>query len=431
MDRRRLLALVLIAPLSITAEEFSAAPEGGEDQKKTYSLMQITARVRENSELIQAQKLRILSTEAQGRQATAWQNPSISAELGRLRDTQNNAMTYDLRVTQPIYFPGKMGKQIEVYAREKEIQEMQAADLMTSLALEASYYAYAYHIAELKAKLYNSRISRMSLMRTYMRAQAYASPARIIQRNIVANQLLALQKTLNTSIAEAESSWQKLNIYLNEQDKVAVAVPWLTDLKDVDAVTFINRVREGNRRLKSGKLLLARIEAEVSFQKRVPLPDVSVSAFYRREALEQPGANQFYGGAVTVPLPVLNANRAGVEAAEKRLESARAETNYAQREVLQMARAVHAEYTQKRKLLNDFKAEQIPVLEKQMLYADRELKLGRIDLLSYLELELQTYQAIQSFYDTQLELVKAITQMIYLMGDSAEYNGDLYVFQAN
>ena len=156
-----------------------------------------------------------------------------------------------------------------------------------------------------------------------------------------------------------------------------------------------------------------------------------MSAFYRREALEHPGANQFYGGAVTVPIPVLNANRSGVEAAEKRLEAARAETNYAQREVLQMARAVHAEYTQKRKLLNDFNAEQIPLLEKQMLYADRELKLGRIDLLSYLELELQTYQAIQSFYDTQLELVKAITQMIYLMGDSAKYKGDLYVFQAN
>lgn len=430
MSRRRLFTLLLAAPLSMAAEEAPAAP-ATEDQKKTYSLTQITQRVRESSELIQAQKLRIQSTEAQGRQATVWQNPSVSAELGRLRDPNNNAMTYDLRVTQPIYFPGKMSKQMEVYEREKEIQEMQASDLNTSLALEASYFAYAYHIAELKSRSINNRINRMSLMRTYMRAQAYASPAKIIQRNIVTNQLLALQKTLNTAKAETESSWQKLNIYLNESEKVVVAAPWLTDLKDTDIVPFVNRVREGNRRLKSGKLLLSRIEAEVSFQKRVPLPDVSVSAFYRREALEHPGANQFYGGAVTVPIPVLNVNRAGVEAAEKRLEAARAETSHALREVLQTARAVHAEYTQKRKLLNDFKAEQISVLEKQMLYADRELKLGRIDLLSYLELELQTYQAIESFYDTQLELVKAITQMIYLMGDSVKYNGDLYVFQAN
>ena len=66
-----------------------------------------------------------------------------------------------------------------------------------------------------------------------------------------------------------------------------------------------------------------------------------------------------------------------------------------------------------------------------MLFADRELKLGRIDLLSYLELELQTHQALSSYYDTQLELVRVITQMIYLMGDSADYKGDLHVFQAH
>jgi cobalt-zinc-cadmium efflux system outer membrane protein len=431
MPRSGLLALFLLASLNSRKAEAPSADATAVSTRKTYTLKQITERVRENSELIQAQKLKIESTEAQGRQATQWQNPSISAELGRLRDTQNNAMTYDLRLTQPIYFPGKMGKQMEVYEREKEIQEMQAADLTTLLALEASYYAYAYKVAELKSRSINDRIQRMSLMRTYMRAQAYASPAKIIQRNIVTNRLLALQKTLNAAMAETESSWQRLNIYLNEQDKVSIAVPWLTELKDVDIVTFINRVREGNRRLKAGKLLLSRLEAEVSLQKRAPLPDVSLSAFYRREALERPGANQFYGGAVTIPIPVLNANRAGVEAAEKRLEAARAETNYAQREVLQLARAVHAEYTQKRKLLNDFNAEQIPALERQMRYADRELKLGRIDLLSYLELELQTHMAIESFYDTQLELVKAITQMIYLMGDRANYNGDLYVFQTD
>jgi outer membrane protein TolC len=430
MGRTVIVGVFFYATVALATEEAPTAPKSAEVLKKTYTLPQITQRVRESSELIQAQNLKIQSTEAQGRQATAWPNPAVSAELGRLRDTQNNAMTYDFRLTQQIYFPGKMGKQMEIYEREKEIQELQATDLATLLALEASYYAYAYHIAELKSQSINDRIRRISLMRAYMRAQAYASPAKIVQRNIVTNQLLSLQKTLNTAIAEAESSWQKLNIYLNEETKVAVTAPWLTDLKDVELVSFINRVREGNRRLKTARILLTRLEAEAAFARRTPLPDVSVSAFYRREALEIPGANQFYGGAISVPIPVLNANRAGIEATEKRLAAARAEAKYAEREVLQMARAVHAEYTQKRKLLNDFNAEQIPVLEKQMRYADRELKLGRIDLLSYLELELQTYQAIQSFYDTQLELVKAITQMIYLMGDSVQYNGDLYVFQS-
>jgi Outer membrane efflux protein len=421
------LCILLIAPIG-AAEDELIETEGAEERAE-FTLLQISERVRGHSELIQAQRSRIQSTEAQGRQASSWQNPVVTAELGRLKDTQNNNMTYDFRVTQPIYFPGKLGKQTEIYEREAEIQKIEGDDLAEQLSLEAAYYAYAFSIAELKSSQITSRIKRMSLMRTYMRAQSYASPAKVIQRNIVTNQLVAFQKSLNASMAESESSWQKLNVYLNQKEKVKVITPWLTDLHDIDIVDFINKVRAGNRRIKAKKVQLARIDAEVSFQKRVPLPDVSVSAFYRREALENPGANQFYGGAVTVPIPVLNVNRAGVEAAEKKLEAARSENKYLQREVLQLARAAHAEYMQKKKLFDNFKAEEIPALEKQMQYADRELKLGRIDLISYLELELKTHEALSAYYDTQLDLVRVIAQMIYLMGDSAIYQGDLYVFQ--
>ncbi|MFO1471724.1 MAG: TolC family protein [Turneriella sp.] len=425
----RLFLILAIAPVAAAEEELIETDAA--ESRDEFTLLQISERVRNHSELIIAHKSKVQSTEAHGRQASAWQNPIVSAELGRLKDSFNNNMTYDFRITQPIYFPGKMSKQLEVYEREAEMQKIEGDDLAESLSLEAAYYAYAFSIAELRASHSKHRIQRMSLMRTYMRAQAYASPAKIIQRNIVSSQLVALQKILNQETADAESSWQKLNVYLNQKDKVKVITPWLTDLRDIDVVDFINKVRSGNRRMKAKKVSLSRIEAEVSLQKKVPLPDVSLSAFYRREALEIPGMNQFFGGAVSVPIPVLNANRAGVEAAEKRLEAARSEYKYLQREVLQLARAAHAEYMQKKQLFDDFKADQIPALERQMQYADRELKLGRIDLISYLELELKTHEALSSYYDTQLELVKVIAQMIYLMGDSAIYQGDLYVFQTH
>lgn len=423
------VVLVTLLARAMQAEDAIIRPsESGE--RTEFTLLQISERVRESSELIQAQKLKIQGTEAAGRQASSWQNPIVSAEIGRLRDTQNNNMTYDFRVTQPIYFPGKLAKQAEIFEREAEIQKVIGDDLAESLSLEAAYFAYAFSIAELRAIHAQERIKRMSLMRTFMRAQSFASPAKIVQRNIVTSQLISLQKFLNQEIAQSESSWQKLNVYLNQKEKIKVVTPWLNDLQEIDIVEFINKVRDGNRRLKAKKIELARIDAEVSFQKRVPLPDIGVSAFYRRETIENPGANQFYGAAVTLPIPVLNVNRAGVEAAEKKLEAARAEQNYMLREVLQLARAAHAEYTQKKKLFDNFTAEQFPALENQMLYADRELKLGRIDLLSYLELELKTHEALSAYYDTQLELVKVIAQMIYLMGDSAVYKGDLYVFQA-
>lgn len=421
--------ILAIAPLAVFNEAMALGEET--DDRPTLSLMQITERVRESSELIKAQRLKVESVAAQGKQVSAWLNPSLTAELGRLKDTMNNEMTYDFRLTQPFRFPGKSGTQASVFENESEMLKIEGEDLSSSLVLEATYYAYAFTIAELKSSQINSRIRRMSLMRTYMRAQAYASPAKVVQRNIVNNQLLALQKHLNSATAESESAWQKLNLYLNQKEKVKVVTPWLSDLRDLDRETFLGNVKGGNRRLKAKAFEIARFQAELSYQKQSPLPDVSVSAFYRKEALQHPGANEFYGGAVTMPLPVLNLNRSGVEAAEKKLEATKSEQVYLEREIDKRARAAYAEYTQKKKLLDSFDANEIPGLERQMLYADRELKLGRIDLLSYLELELKTHEALNSYYDTQLELVRVISQMIYLMGDRANYKGDLYVFQNN
>jgi outer membrane protein TolC len=429
MGMSRVLLVLALIPLGATEQSIALSDES--ENRTSLSLPQITLRVKESSELIQAQKLKSQGVLAQGKQASAWQNPSITAEIGRLRDTLNSDMTYDFRLTQPFRFPGKSGTQASVFEKQSQMMKVEGEDLSSSLTLEATYFAYAYTIAELKSSQITSRIRRMSLMRTYMRAQAYASPAKVIQRNIVNNQLLALQKHLNSAMSQTESSWQKLNIYLNQKEKVKVITPWLANLKDIDREAFFTKVLSGNRRLKAKTLELASAEAEVSYQKQVPLPDVSLSAFYRKEALEKPGANEFYGGAVTVPIPVLNANRSGVEAAEKKLEAMRAEQKYLEREINQQARAAYAEYTQKKKLLDTFDESQIPTIERQMLYADRELKLGRIDLLSYLELELKTHEAVNSYYDTQLELVRVISQMIYLMGDSTEYKGNLYVFQNN
>ncbi|HRP68815.1 MAG TPA: TolC family protein [Turneriella sp.] len=432
MQRFRLLVVNVIFISALGAQ---ASQNGKSDtQKSTRAVMTLTEineRVLARSEYLKAQKLQVQSVEAQGRQATAWHNPIVSAEIGRIRDPLNNSMTYDLRLTQPFYFPGKLSAYGAIFEREAAFQKIQGNELAESLSLEAVYFAYAFSIAEQRASHSQDRIRRISLMRTYMRAQAYASPAKLIQRNIVSTQLIALQKTLAEESAAVESAWQKLNVYLDQKEKISVVTPWLIDLKDLNLEKFLEQVEKGNRRLKAKQMQIARLEAEESYEKRVPLPDVALSAFYRRETLEHPGINEFFGGMFSLPIPILNANRSAVEAAQKKVAAAKEEEKYLTREVLHTARSLHAEYMHKKVLFDNFKEEKIPALERQMRYADRELKLGRIDLLSYLELELKTHEAYVAYYDAQLELVKVITQMILLIGESSVYKGDLYVFQDN
>lgn len=395
------------------------------EAKTKFDLQRIVVIAREKYELIAAQKAKIEETKFSGAGATAWQNPYLYAELGRLSEPAGRGLMQEFRLTQPFYFPGKRGKQAKVFAKEKEIRELSLEEMQQNIALEAVYFAYAYKVAEKKSEHINRRISRFSLIKTFMRSQAFASPQKIIERNIVSNQLITLQKYLNSAISEKKSLWHKLNLYLNESSEVEIEAPWITELPESNEVRFQQNIKKGNYSILKKKIEMDKLIADIEFQRSLALPDMQASFYYRRE---ESGPNVFYGSGVTVPLPVLNRNQFGIKAAEKRLLATQNENQFLEREIGQNASALYAEYNQKRKLLDELKADRIPGLEKQMKFADRELKLGRVDILSYLELELQTNAALHAYYDSQLDLVNVILRMIHLQGRTFIFTGVIDVF---
>ena len=92
MRFNKILIFFLVVPLATVQSEELIETEEPEDRTE-FTLEQITTRVRTHSELVAAQKLKVESTQAQGRQTTAWQNPLVTAELGRLKDTMNKHLS--------------------------------------------------------------------------------------------------------------------------------------------------------------------------------------------------------------------------------------------------------------------------------------------------------------------------------------------------
>lgn len=390
----------------------------------------IVTKVRDNSELLISQRLKIDSADARARQAGAWQNPFLYGEFGKLQDTQNDSLTYEFRLTQPFYFPGKTGKAAALYHKEKEIEEITLSELKSALALEAVYFAFSHRIAELKTEHNDGRVKRFSLIKTFMRNRSFVSPQKRIERNIVANQLITLQKDLNFSVAERRTLWAKLNLYLNEPSEQKIAAQPIETLDALSEAIFLKKVLAGNYEILKKKKILERAHAELAVQKSIASPDIQATLYFRRENLAHPGANQFFGAGLTVPIPVVNANAAGIESAELKVKSLESELTYLEREITQEAKALFAEYDEKRALLAGFKEKDIDSLEQQMRFADREFKLGRVDLISYLGLEVQTHDTLHSYYETQKDLVRIITRMIFMQGKEVEFTGDLNVYRA-
>ena len=391
-------------------------------------LVSFVSKVRANSALLKMQQSRVEAAKSSGEQAGKWGNPSFYAELGRLNNPAASGPTFEFRLSQPFFFPGKLGNIQDAHAQEVAVQQLYFKDLQQSFALDAVHALFALKVASAKASHYDSRFKRISLMRTAMRSQTFASPQKIVERNVVAGRLINMQKQLDQNNAEREILKKKITIYTGDPDLQSPEPSWIQNVPEINEEHFTEAVVKGNWTLKIFYARLRRQEAELALQRKSPYPDLNANIYYRQEVPGTSQSNEFFGAGVSLPLPLVNRNSAGVQAAEKTMESQRHELDFKLHEIRQMARALYAEYVQKRKTHEYLATIQLPQIDRNMAYADREFKLGRLDLLTYLEIEVQSHEIFSSYYENQLEMVHLIARMIYALGESAEFTGDLYVF---
>jgi hypothetical protein len=76
------------------------------------------------------------------------------------------------------------------------------------------------------------------------------------------------------------------------------------------------------------------------------------------------------------------------------------------------------DYESAREILKNFSIDSISEMEEKLNFADTEFQKGRLNLISYLELETQLHETHHAIYDTQLEYVDKYTQVLFLTNNS-------------
>jgi len=59
-----------------------------------------------------------------------------------------------------------------------------------------------------------------------------------------------------------------------------------------------------------------------------------------------------------------------------------------------------------------------------MRYADREFRRGRVQMVTYLEMDTQTHEMVESIYESQMELVRVYTALLFSAAMDREVNGN-------
>jgi cobalt-zinc-cadmium efflux system outer membrane protein len=153
---------------------------------------------------------------------------------------------------------------------------------------------------------------------------------------------------------------------------------------------------------------------EVSLARNERYPALSVSPFYAQEKAGE--RETVVGLGFSVPLPLTNRTRAGVDIAEAKRRQAEAALVVAQRALERDV--ITAFQTFQAKVANhaQWKPDAAEKFREAAELADRHFRLGAVPLATYVELQGAYLDAVEALLDTQREALEAGQQLQLLTG---------------
>jgi len=117
-----------------------------------------------------------------------------------------------------------------------------------------------------------------------------------------------------------------------------------------------------------------------------------------------------------LPFPLWNRNQGNIQAAQAR--QAQAETSYlvVQREIERKVLEAMLTYETKRREIAGWRPDAVQHFKDAAELADRHYRLGAVPISTYVELQKQYLEAVESLLDTEKEALESAAQLELLVG---------------
>ncbi len=173
----------------------------------------------------------------------------------------------------------------------------------------------------------------------------------------------------------------------------------------------VQRLIEANTALAVRRAEYHTAEQTLRLEIRKQYPDITIGSGYGSEASD----DRLLLG-LSIPIPVLNANRAGIAEARARREIARvaAETTFEQ--LTRELATTTAARTAARSQLEAFQTQLVPMLDEQSREVEQLIGLGEVDALILLETVSRRFEAKSQLLDLRLAELNAVVERARLLG---------------
>ncbi len=345
------------------------------------------------------------------RQSKLYPNPVLellaeeipSSELG-LNQSQNL-----VGITQPIITGGKRGLGIRVSEKSKEKNELERDAVLLAViadtkqafykvAADQEGFAVAKKVEEIAKGIYESEKARFDAgevaITNVLRAEVELSKA----RNFVSN----AEGNLQNSIKELQTT-----MGIPEETVDGVIGKLLMKPEELSLHELELNMKSNQPILKASKKDVEIAETQLTLEKRQAIPDINVSAGYKRLALENIDTVQL---GLEIPAPFFNRNQGNIQKGKALSRKAKSENLSVYNELLFQLKKNFNSYNVERRRVVEFRDKILPKAEESLKLIERGYKEGEFDYIDLLD-------AQRTWAETRISYIESLKNLNLLIAD--------------
>lgn len=371
---------------------------------------------------IQFYEAEIALAKAGRKSAGLWQNPVLSGAAGgknsRNRDSGLSAegSAWSVSLMQPFEWPGRLGLRKAIANREIQLAELGLERFRVALASRVRILAYGVFVAQEKAGVAREVAERFKALREVLVQRDPAGIAPLLETRVIE----ATEVTMQRKASEAELASQSALLELNQLrgvgpgEALVIHEPRFDFGRIAATNVLLAQAWTNNFELRVRTAELAQQGFKVALARNERYPAISVGPSYSEEnAFDR---ERILTLGVSFPLPLWNRNTANIDAAAARQLQAEASLFVAQREVERKVIEAALTYDTQLREMAKWRGDAVQHFREAAELADRHYRLGAVPVSTYVELQKQYLEAVDSLLETKKEALDAVQQLELLTG---------------
>ena len=386
----------------------------------TIGLEALVAEAHERNPERKFYEAEIVAARAGRKSAGLWANPELSGSIGqktvRSAGLQTEGVAWSVSVVQPFEWPGRLGLRKAIANGDLELAQLGYERFQVALAGQVRALAYGYFAAQTRAGAAREVAERFQALREVLVQRDPAGLTPLLETRVIE----ATEVTAQRKAGEAELAAAAALLELNQLRGAApdapltLARPELAFRPAPGLDRLLALARTNNFELRLRALELSQQGARVDLARNERFPAIAVGPSISEERAGE--HDRIIGLGVSLPLPLWNRNAGAIDAARARQAQAEVSLHLTGREIQRKVIAAAQTYASKQREMTQWRADAVRQFQDAAELADRHYRLGAVPLATFVELQKQYFEAVESLLATKQEALEAAQQLEQLTG---------------